>query len=167
MQNRTLAKIGGRIRAVDMVSAKNKMREFGLQMARFMQKYDLVLTPVLGKPPVKVGSQQPGRADQFSMKLLHSWAGKILSLSRGITGFLMKELVRNAISGQMPFTMIANMTGQPAMSVPLYWTSDGLPCGVQFIGRYGDEAVLFRLAAQLEEAEPWFDKRPGGRPDTR
>ena len=162
MQNRTMAQLGKRLRAIDFIPVKNKMREYGLQMARFMRKYDLVLTPVLGKPPVKVGSQEPSKADQFSMKLILSWVGKMFSLNSRITGFLMKELVRNAITGQLPFTMIANMTGQPAMSVPLYWTSDGLPCGVQFIGSYGDEATLFRLAAQLEKAEPWFYKQPGG-----
>ena len=60
----------------------------------------------------------------------------------------------------MPFTLIANITGLPAMSVPLHWTDSGLPCGVQFIGRFGEEATLFRLAAQLEQAQPWFDKKP-------
>lgn len=63
-------------------------------------------------------------------------------------------------SSKTPFTQIANFTGQPAMSVPLYWTSAGLPCGSQFVGRFGDEATLFRLAAQLEKEQPWFDKRP-------
>jgi Asp-tRNA(Asn)/Glu-tRNA(Gln) amidotransferase A subunit family amidase len=54
-----------------------------------------------------------------------------------------------------PFTAIANMTGQPAMSVPLVWNQGGLPIGTQLIGRFGDEATPFRLAAQLEEARPW------------
>ena len=60
----------------------------------------------------------------------------------------------------MPLTNIANITGQPAMSVPLYWSKDGLPCGVQFIGRYGGEAKLLRLAGQLEKAQPWSGKKP-------
>ena len=57
------------------------------------------------------------------------------------------------------FTPIANLTGQPAMSVPLYWNAAGLPIGAHFIARTGDEGLLFRLAAQLEKAQPWFDKR--------
>jgi hypothetical protein len=55
---------------------------------------------------------------------------------------------------------IGNMTGQPAMSVPLFWNNENLPIGVHFMGRYGDEATLFRLASQLERAKPWTEKRP-------
>jgi amidase len=59
-----------------------------------------------------------------------------------------------------PFTPIFNATGQPAMSVPLYWNQAGLPIGAHFVARFGDEATLFRLAAQLEAARPWAGRRP-------
>ena len=60
----------------------------------------------------------------------------------------------------IPYTPLFNVTGQPAMSVPLYWNEAPLPIGSHFVGRFGDEATLFRLAAQLERARPWNERRP-------
>jgi len=59
-----------------------------------------------------------------------------------------------------PYTMVANVTGQPSMSLPLHWTDEGLPMGLLFTADIGDEATLIRLASQLEQAMPWRDRRP-------
>ena len=72
---------------------------------------------------------------------------------------LLEELLMPVLS-QMAFTVAGNMTGLPAMSVPLHWTVDGLPLGMQFTGRMCDEDTLYALAGQLERAHPWFDRRP-------
>ena len=72
------------------------------------------------------------------------------------------EPIVDKIFGYMPYTALFNASGNPAMSVPLHWNAAGLPIGMQFVARFGDEATLFRLAGQLERARPWFDKAPPG-----
>ncbi|TFG92835.1 MAG: amidase [Syntrophobacterales bacterium] len=135
-----------------------QMREWGMAsraMGRFHEKYDLYLTPTIASPPVSIGELQPKPAERALLTVVNSMGlGKLLKLS-GIVDTLAVESL-----SKTPFTQLANFTGQPAMSVPLHWTEEGLPCGVHFMGRFGDEATLFRLAAQLEQAQPWFDKRP-------
>lgn len=103
-------------------------------LAQFMEPYDLWLTPTTGEPPLKLGE-----LDSPPDNPLHGL-------------FRAAQFV--------PFTPICNATGQPAMSVPLCWNAQGLPIGSHFIGKYGDEATLFRLAAQLEQARPWAHRRP-------
>ncbi len=134
------------------------MREWELAariMGRFHETYDIYLTPTLAYPPVKIGELKPKPIELILLKVINTLGLGGLLKASGITDKLAVENL-----SKMPFTELANFTGQPAMSVPLYWTDDQLPCGVHFMGRYGDEATLLRLAAQLEEAQPWFDKRP-------
>lgn len=138
------------------------MREWGRAsrvMGQFHERYDLYLTPTVAYPPVKIGELRPKPAEQAAMKIVNALGlGKLVQLS-GLTD----KMAIDSLS-KTPFTQLANFTGQPAMSVPLHWTREGLPCGVQFIAKFGDEATLFRLAAQLEQAKPWFDKRASTTP---
>jgi amidase len=114
--------------------ALGQLQLISRRIASFYSDFDLCLTPVLTEPPPLLGSFDAPPDNP------------------------MLPLMRAAM--YVPFTPLANMTGQPAMSVPLHWTAGGLPIGSQFMGRYADEATLLRLAGQLEEARPWAGRRP-------
>jgi amidase len=125
------------------------------QMGRFFESYDLFLTPTTAFPPAEIGALQPSGAEKMLMTVVNKLGlGGLLKASGIVDQLAQKSLERT------PFTLVANLTGLPAMSVPLFWTRDGLPCGSHFIAPIGEEARLLRLAAQLEKAQPWFDKRP-------
>jgi amidase len=155
LATRGLQKVGYALSAVELSKAVRTLRSQGRLVGQFMAGYDAFLTPTLAQPPVKLGTLLPN-------------AGEALRLQALLTLPLAKTFVR---SGQLDKTAlkvyefvdstpIANVTGAPAISLPLAWSDDGLPLGMMFTANYGDEATLIRLAAQLEEARPWFDKRP-------
>lgn len=121
---------------VDYLGVVEDIQRFSRKLARWYDdgSYDLILSPTISIPPTKLGAFKPAPDDRTR------WAR-----------------MSNAF---VAFTYIYNITGQPAMSVPLFWNEDNVPIGVQFAGRFGDEATLFRLAAQLEQERPWADKKP-------
>ncbi|MBM4444057.1 MAG: amidase [Chloroflexi bacterium] len=120
--------------ASSYLAAVADLQRIARVIGRFMERYDVWLTPTIAEPPVPLGT--------FDSPAENPLQG-VLRMAEYI-----------------PFTPICNFTGQPAMSVPLFWNNDGLPVGTHFAGRFGDEATLFRLAAQLEQARPWADRRP-------
>ncbi len=119
--------------AVQIEDCRSIYHKAARSMASFQTRYDVILTPTLATPPLKHG--------EICM------TGTSQAVLEGLLKF-------------SPCTQMANWTGQPAMSVPLHQTQAGLPIGVQFLGRFGDEATLFRLAGQLEKARPWSGRRP-------
>jgi amidase len=127
--------LGRQVSAAQYMKAIERCQRFAREVARFLVGIDVWLTPTLSTPPERIGAitstvDEPMRALEIG--------GRTVAYA-GVT---------------------ANITGNPAMSVPLYWNGGGLPIGVHFLGRYGDEATLFRLAAQLEAARPWAHRRP-------
>lgn len=122
------------ISGVALARARDTFAVIGRTVAEFMRPFDALLSPTQATPPVEIGR---------------------LDLSPESFETFAREVTRFG-----PFTALANVTGQPAMSVPLHWTPDGLPVGVMFTGRFGEEELLFSLAAQLEAAAPWRHRRP-------
>jgi len=149
----TIGLLGRALSAGDFAKAKREWGIAGRAMGRFHRKYDLYMTPSLAHPPVRIGELQPKPYERLAMKVVNALGlGVILK-----AGGLVDQMAEASLS-KTPFTQLANLTGQPAMSVPLHWTPDGLPVGVHFMAPFGEEAMLFRLAAQLEKARPWFSK---------
>ena len=126
--------IDSEVRPSDFLKAVHDMQRFAREVAPFFSTYDVWLTPTAPEPPVPLGYFD------FDRKAPHQATERMQRFPR--------------------FTAIANATGQPAMSLPLCWNGAGLPIGIQIMGRYGDEATLFRLGAQLEAARPWAARRP-------
>ena len=132
---------------------KNRWNDIARRAATFHESYDLMLTPTLAAPPPKIGA-------------LHNTPGedRLIHLLRLIgAGSLLKANIdrfADKVFEFIPHTPLANMTGQPAMSVPLYNNAGGLPIGVMFTAPIGEEGLLFRLAGQLEQAQPWKDVVP-------
>jgi len=154
-QTWAMALMGDQIRGTDLSLALSEIKAVGRPIGRFFTEYDLLLTPTLATPPLKTGALQMKGAE-----LLMSRALGRLNAGRLLLAFAPVEAVAERTFAFMPFTPLFNATGQPAMSAPLVWNDEGLPIGVHFVGRYGDEATLFRLAAQLEQARPWAQRVP-------
>lgn len=149
------ALLGRQFRASDLSRAINLIQRTARQIGQFFEKYHVLLTPTLAMPPVVTGTFQVKGFQAVAMKLLGRLnAGALVNTFAGIDTLAEQAFVFT------PFTPLFNATGQPAMSVPLNWNDEGLPIGMQFAGRYGDEATLFRLAGQLEKARPWADHLP-------
>ncbi|MFC1848068.1 amidase [Chloroflexota bacterium] len=125
---------GSQCSASEYLIAVAMLQRVAREIGQFFVDYDLWLSPTLTEPPVPLGTFDSPPDNPLK------------GFDRAVE--------------YCPYTPIANFTGQPAMSVPLYWNADGLPVGTHFMGRFGDEATLFRLAAQLEEARPWAGRRP-------
>lgn len=154
-----LALLGQAMSAGDYAKALNYLMASGRGVNRFFEGYDVLLTPTLAQPPVLTGSLQPSGAERFLIRLVGRLNAAWLLSALGTI-----KPVANKTFSFMPYTPVFNVTGQPAMSVPLCWNEAGLPIGMHFVGRFGDEATLFRLAGQLERAQPWIDRAPAGFP---
>ena len=126
--------IGNRTTALELARANASFQTAAIAMAEFLTRYDVVLSPVFAQPVIELGKIDLSPPD------MAAWTANI--------------------TGYSPFTALANQTGQPAMSLPLGTDADGLPIGVMMMGRYGEEGLLYRLAAQVEAAAPWGHRRP-------
>jgi amidase len=126
---------GSTVTGSQYLLAIGKLQHYSRTVASFFADIDVWLTPTLAEPPVPIGEINGTTQDPAVI------AERMVSF----IGYP---------------AWVANVTGNPAVSVPLHWSGQGLPIGVHFLGRFGDEATLIRLAAQLEQARPWSGRLP-------
>lgn len=152
-----LAQVGRSLSALHLERARERIFATTREVAGFFEGYDVFACSTLAYPPVRIGELALGRASRLLLAGFRMYAPpRVIELA-------LQKLAQDSLE-RTPNTMLFNMTGQPAMSVPLHWNAAGLPIGTQFVGRFGAETTLLRLAAQLEAARPWHARRP---PDRR
>lgn len=153
LETRLLGMLGDTLPLSDYVRRRQQWNDFARALGAFFERFDLYLCPTTGQLPATIGQlETPAHLKLMARLMLKLKAGKLVHRSGQVDAMALESLART------PFTQLANLTGTPAMSVPLHWTDAGLPVGVQFGAPHGGEAVLLRLAAQLEEANPWFSQ---------
>ncbi|ACA15117.1 Amidase [Methylobacterium sp. 4-46] len=147
--------LGHGFSAAELSLALERLHRTSRRIASFFDSCDVLLTPTLASPPVRHGDLRSRGLDA----VLEALAAR-LGVGRYLRyGPLLRQAAERAFRF-IPFTPVWNMTGQPAASLPLHWTPDGLPVGVQAVGRVGEEATLLALAAELEQAHPWSHRLP-------
>lgn len=150
-----MAAIGESTKAIDHYQAYLRMQHYGQQWDAFLSDYDVWLTPTIAKEPAQIGALATPDIQQLGARLTLAFK---LGFTLQYTGLFEKMSLENL--RYTPYTQLANLMGTPAMSVPLHWCESGLPLGVQFMAGQGQEELLFSLAAQLEQAQPWNNKHP-------
>jgi amidase len=132
---RQAAEHGRQIGAHDYIRAVQTFHRTGRQLGAFFERHDILLSPTIARVSLPLGDvRMDGNSEHY----------------------------QQGLAPMVAFTSVCNAAGVPAMSMPLAWSEDGLPIGLQFIGRYGAEEMLFSLAAELEHAQPWRDRKPVG-----
>jgi amidase len=150
-----LVLVARRMRASGLIDALRTMQETSKELNTFLEGYDLLLTPTVSTPPPMIGELLLQGTLRTTVEILAKLnAGFILDAANLI------QTGAQDLFEYVPFTQLNNISGGPAMSVPVHWNNEGLPIGMHFMGGYADEAKLFRLAGQLERAQPWFNRRP-------
>lgn len=150
-----IAALGRATSGPDYVAAVERRHNYVRELATFFDGYDLLLTPTLAKAPPRIGEfNLPAPLAAVSDLLLRTKTARVLKYANIVDSMINDNL------GWVPYTQLANLTGRPAISLPLYQTQKGLPLGVQFVAPLGGESLLIRLAAQLEATEPWAHRRP-------
>jgi amidase len=145
--------IGGKLSAGEYVRALDHIHLAHRKLSGFFDAHDVLLTPTAATPPVPIGTFALTAGQRALIRLLKAVPTRALLLKA------LDDLARHSFDAT-PNTMLFNITGQPAVSLPLHMSPSGLPIGTQWVGRFGDEATLFRLSAELEAAVPWQDRRP-------
>jgi Asp-tRNA(Asn)/Glu-tRNA(Gln) amidotransferase A subunit family amidase len=148
-----MAALGRTTSGVDYLAAVQRRHEHTRRLTDFFESYDLLLTPTLATPPPRIGEfDLPAALQHGADVLIKTRTARLLRHTK-----IVDDMVDNNL-GWVPYTQLANLTGRPAISLPLHWTADGLPLGVQFVAPLAGESLLIRLAAQLEQAVPWADR---------
>lgn len=153
LDTRLLAMLGRSFPLPEYVGMRQQWNGFARTLGQYFGQYDLYLCPTTAQPPARIGELDLPPAMQMVSKLLvRARAGKLMLKTGIVDQLAMESLART------PFTQLANLTGTPAISLPLGWSDAGLPVGVQFGAPHGEEGRLLQLAAQLEEATPWYSR---------